>query len=105
MIAKVTAAENLRPDFMRVLEPFHVRVLEAAADSVVIEATGAEDMIDSLIEAVKAFGILEMTRTGRVAMTTGNAPGFTIGGQAQSTEESIPIWNSTRSTGLPRNCS
>jgi len=105
LIAKVTAAENLRPDLMRVLDTFRARVLEGATDWLVIEATGAEDVIDSLIEGIRPFGILEMTRTGRVAMTTGNVPSFEIAESAQSASDSIPFQNSIVSKALLRNCS
>jgi len=105
LIAKVTAAENLRPDLMRVLDSFQARVLEGATDWLVIEATGAEDVIDSLIEGIRPFGILEMTRTGRVAMTTGNVPSFEIAESAQSASDSIPFQNSIVSKALLRNCS
>jgi len=105
LIAKVTAAENLRPDLMRVLDTFQARVLEGATDWLVIEATGAEDVIDSLIEGIRPFGILEMTRTGRVAMTTGNVPSFEIAESAQSASDSIPFQNSIVSKALLRNCS
>jgi acetolactate synthase I/III small subunit len=105
LIAKVTAAENLRPDLMRVLDTFQARVLEGATDWLVIEATGAEDVIDSLIEGIRPFGILDMTRTGRVAMTTGNVPSFEIAESAQSASDSIPFQNSIVSKALLRNCS
>ena len=105
LIAKVAAAENLRPDLMQVLESFHARVLEAATDWLVIEATGAEDVIDTLIEGIRPFGILEMTRTGRVAMTTSNLPSFDIAESAQSANDSIAFQNSIVSKALLRNCS
>ncbi|MFL6436766.1 MAG: acetolactate synthase small subunit [Terriglobales bacterium] len=105
LIAKVAAAENLRPDLMRVLESFHARVLEGATEWLVIEATGAEEVIDRLIEGIQPFGILEMTRTGRVAMTTGNVPSFDIAESAQSANDSISFRNSIVSKALLRNCS
>jgi hypothetical protein len=90
---------------MRVLEDFRARVLEAATDWLVIEATGAEDVIDSLIEGIKPFGILEMTRTGRVAMTTGDVPSFTIAEAAHSADGAVAFQNSVVSTAHVRNCS
>jgi len=57
----------------------------------VIEATGSEEVIDSLIEGVRPYGILEMTRTGRVAMTRGNAPAFVIDGKETRAESASRI--------------
>jgi len=103
MIVKVAASQDVRPDLMRVLDAFRARVLEVSAESLVIEATGAEDAIDSLIEGVRPYGILEMTRTGRVAMTRGNAPVFT--GTAPAPIGKAPFWNPADTSMLPRNCS
>jgi acetolactate synthase-1/3 small subunit len=105
LIAKVAAAKNLRPDLMQLLDAFQARVLVSAADWLVIEATGAEDAIDRLIAGIQPFGIMEMTRTGRVAMTTGNVASFAIAESAQSANDSIPFQNSIVSKALLRNCS
>jgi acetolactate synthase I/III small subunit len=105
LIAKVAAARNLRPDLMQLLDAFQARVLVSAADWLVIEATGAEDAIDRLIAGIQPFGIMEMTRTGRVAMTTGNVASFAIAESAQSANDSIPFQNSIVSKALLRNCS
>ena len=43
-----------------------------SSDSLIVEVTGDEDKIDSLHEVLKPFGIREVMRTGRVAMTRGS---------------------------------
>jgi acetolactate synthase-1/3 small subunit len=40
----------------------------------VIEVTGTEDKIDGLLDVLRPYGILEMVRTGRVAMARGPRP-------------------------------
>jgi acetolactate synthase-1/3 small subunit len=40
-----------------------------------IEATGSEDKIDGLIEVLRPYGIIELVRTGRVAMVRGSDNG------------------------------
>ena len=42
-----------------------------APDSLIIEITGTEDKIDGLLEVLRPYGVLEMVRTGRVAMSRG----------------------------------
>jgi acetolactate synthase-1/3 small subunit len=73
VLLKVAASQKTQPELMRVLEAFRARVLEVSAESLVVEATGPEEEIDNLVEAVRPFGILEMTRTGGVAMKRGSA--------------------------------
>ena len=49
-----------------------VRVVDVGLESLIVEATGTEEKIDGLVEVLRPFGILEMVRTGRVAMVRGN---------------------------------
>ena len=46
-------------------------IIDLAPDSLTIEITGAEDKINGLLEVLKPYGVLEMARTGRVAMARG----------------------------------
>jgi acetolactate synthase-1/3 small subunit len=78
VIIKVVASQEVRSELMRVVETFQGRVIEVSPDSLVIEATGSEEVIDSMVEGVRPYGILEMTRTGRVAMTRRSSPMFTL---------------------------
>ena len=55
-----------------------------APDSLTIEITGAEDKIDGLLEVLRPYGVLEMARTGRVAMARGAR-----GSQPQTVEPAI----------------
>jgi acetolactate synthase-1/3 small subunit len=46
--------------------------VDVAMDSLVIQITGPEERVNSLIKLLENFGIQEMVRTGRVAMVRGN---------------------------------
>ena len=74
VILKAAASRDAQSELIHVIEMFGARVLEKTSESVVIEATGPEEEINNLIEAIRPFGVLEMTRTGRVAMKRGSAP-------------------------------
>ena len=50
---------------------FRMALPAAGKYSLVIEATGTEDKIDSLLEVLKPYGVCEMVRTGLVAMARG----------------------------------
>ncbi len=56
---------------MQLAEVYRARIVDVAPDSLIIEITGTEDKVDSLVEVLRPYGVLEMARTGRVAMARG----------------------------------
>src|SRR5438093_13667236 len=68
---KVAASAESRSHIMQLVDVFRARVVDVAPDSLIIEITGTEDKIDGLLEMLKQYGVLEMARTGRVAMSRG----------------------------------
>src|SRR5512146_1888906 len=68
---KVSAPGELRTHVMQLVHVFRARVVDVAPESLIIEITGTEDKIDGLVEMLKPYGVLEMARTGRVAMSRG----------------------------------
>jgi len=68
---KVAASAESRTHVMQLVDVFRARVVDVAPDSLIIEITGTEDKIDGLLEVLRPYGVLEMVRTGRVAMTRG----------------------------------
>jgi acetolactate synthase-1/3 small subunit len=72
-LIKVSTPSNQRSEIMQLVEVFRARIVDVANDSVIIEITGAEDKIDGLVEVLRPYGILEMVRTGVVAMARGSS--------------------------------
>jgi acetolactate synthase-1/3 small subunit len=70
-IIKVAATQANRPGIAHLVEVFRARTVDLAPDSMTIEITGTEDKIDGLLEVLRPYGVLEMARTGRVAMSRG----------------------------------
>jgi acetolactate synthase-1/3 small subunit len=58
---------------MQLVDVYRARVVDVAPESLVIETTGTEDKIDSLLEVLRPYGVIEMVRTGRIAMVRGNS--------------------------------
>ena len=56
---------------MQLVDVYRARIVDVSPESLVIETTGAEDKIDSLLEVLRPYGVIEMVRTGRVAMARG----------------------------------
>ncbi len=71
-LIKVAAAGDTRAQVMQLVDVYRARVVDVSPDSLVIEATGTEDKIDSLLEVLRPYGVAEMVRTGLVAMARGS---------------------------------
>lgn len=70
-LIKVETTPDSRSEIMQITDIFRASILDVAVDSIIIEVTGDEDKINSLIELLRGFGIIELARTGRIAMTRG----------------------------------
>ncbi len=70
-LIKVRVTPERRAEVNGLAEIFRARIVDVAADSVVVEITGTEDKIEGLIELLRPIGIVEMVRTGQVSMTRG----------------------------------
>ena len=70
-LIKVKTTSATRSEVMQIVDIFRAGIVDVAADSVTIEVTGDEDKVDSLLSLLHGFGIREVTRTGRIAMTRG----------------------------------
>jgi acetolactate synthase-1/3 small subunit len=73
MIKVNTNAEN-RTTIMQVVDVFRARIVDVTNNSFIIEITGDEDKIEGFIDVLRPMGIIEMVRTGIVAMARGTAP-------------------------------
>ena len=72
-LIKVRTTPSTRSEVIQIVDIFRANIIDVASDSVTVEVTGDEDKIDSLFRLLRGFGIREMARTGRIAMTRGVA--------------------------------
>src|SRR6267378_1896820 len=70
-LIKVGATGDARTQVMQLVDVYRARIIDVSPESLVIETTGTEDKIDSLLEVLRPYGVIEMVRTGRVAMARG----------------------------------
>lgn len=70
-LIKVKADSKTRGEIMQLVEVFRAKIVDVSLNSLVIEVSGPEDRVQSLISLLETFGILEIVRTGRVAMSRG----------------------------------
>ena len=71
-LIKVAADHNNRPHLMELIKTFRGRVVDVSPESLIVEVSDTTDKIDGLLEVLRPFGVLEMGRTGRIAMTRGS---------------------------------
>jgi len=72
-LIKVKSTAETRSEIMQVVDIFRAKIVDVAADSVIVEVTGDEDKLESLLRLLSDFGVRELSRTGRIAMTRGVA--------------------------------
>ena len=70
-LIKVNTGAGRRPEVLQLAGVYNANVVDVSSDSVLMEATGPEDKIDSLVQVLRSYGIKELVRTGMVAMTKG----------------------------------
>lgn len=70
-LIKVTADAEARAEIMQIVEIFRAHIVDISQQSLIIEATGDEGKINAIEHALKPFGILELVRTGKIAMIRG----------------------------------
>ncbi len=71
-LVKVKATSTTRSEIMQIVDIFRANIVDVASESVTVEVTGDEQKIDSLLSLLHGFGIRELARTGRIAMTRGS---------------------------------
>jgi acetolactate synthase I/III small subunit len=71
-LIKVKVADSVhRGELKHISDMFLCKAVDVARDSMIFEITGEEDKIDSLLKVLSDYGVMEVVRTGRVAMTRG----------------------------------
>ena len=70
-LIKVSTHQETRGQVLQLAEVFRARVQDVAIESITVEITGNEEKIDRFLEMLTPYGILEMVRTGIVAMRRG----------------------------------
>ena len=74
-LIKVKSTTASRGEIIEIVNLFRANVVDVGVQSLVIEVTGEEDKVNALHNLLEPFGVLEMLRTGLVAMVRGQADG------------------------------
>jgi len=71
-LIKVEAQPENRAEILRVVDIFRGKVIDVSATTYTLEITGDEEKLEALINLLKPIGIIEIARTGKVALARGN---------------------------------
>jgi acetolactate synthase-1/3 small subunit len=68
VLAKISVDSKSRAEVMQITDIFRAKIVDVQPKSLSIEITGTEDKVEKFIELMKPFGVIELTRTGKVAL-------------------------------------
>lgn len=68
LLIKVGANAKTRSEIMQIVDIFRAKIVDVAHESVTVEITGSEDKVNGFLDMMKAFGIREVARTGKIAL-------------------------------------
>ncbi|MDR2717854.1 MAG: acetolactate synthase small subunit [Treponema sp.] len=72
MLVKISADEQNRPAVLEIAGIFRARVVDVSPETITVEATGNVEKLNGLLLLLRPYGILELARTGLVALERGN---------------------------------
>jgi len=72
MLLKVQATSQQRMEISLLVEMFRGRMVDISLDSLMVEISGTEGKIEAFIDLMRPYDILELARTGRIALVRGN---------------------------------
>lgn len=69
LLVKVKADSKTRSEIMQICDIFRAKIVNVAHDSLIAEITGDEGKLSAFLKLIEAFGIIELARTGQLALT------------------------------------
>jgi acetolactate synthase I/III small subunit len=68
VLVRVKVDAKTRAEVMQITDIFRAKIADVQANTLTVEVTGDENKVEKLIELLKTYGVLELTRTGKVAL-------------------------------------
>ena len=69
VLVKVAVDSKSRAEVMQITDIFRAKIVDVQPKSLTIEVTGDEGKVEKLLDLMRAFGVMDLTRTGKVAMS------------------------------------
>ena len=77
VLFKVSAPPDRRHEIIEIANVFRTKIVDVGKNSLTIEATGAADKLTAMEDLLRAYGIKELARTGKIALSRGSREGAT----------------------------
>lgn len=74
MLLKVKSDNATRGELIQIASVFHASIVNVQEDSMIIEATGSTEKLDSFEKLMTTYGIIELARSGKVALSKDSQP-------------------------------
>ncbi|MDP4179895.1 MAG: acetolactate synthase small subunit [Bacillota bacterium] len=71
-LIKVSASAQTRAEIIQIVEIFRAKIVDVSKSTLTIEASGSSDKVNALEDMLKQFGVVEIVRTGTIAIERGN---------------------------------
>jgi acetolactate synthase-1/3 small subunit len=68
ILVKVAVDSKTRAEVMQITDIFRAKIVDVQPKSLTIEITGNESKVEKFLDLMKTFGVIELTRTGKVAL-------------------------------------
>ena len=73
MLVKVRADADSRAEIMQIVEVFRAKIVDVGKGELMVEVTGTREKMEAILGLMRPFGVVELVRTGRIAMGRGTA--------------------------------
>ena len=77
-LVKIGAGPEQRGAIIELADIFRARIVDVSSEALILEVTGTEDKVEAFLEMLRPYGLKELVRTGRVAMTRGSGTPTTL---------------------------
>ncbi|GFP22546.1 acetolactate synthase I/III small subunit [Candidatus Hakubella thermalkaliphila] len=71
ILIKVNTEPDFRPEILEIVDIFRAKIVDVSPKSLVIEITGTTSKLEAMEELLRPYGIMELVRTGRIAISRG----------------------------------
>jgi acetolactate synthase I/III small subunit len=68
VLVKVGVDSKTRAEVMQITDIFRAKIVDVQPKTLTVEVTGSEDKVEKLLDLLKAFGVIDVTRTGKIAL-------------------------------------